>query len=388
MKQGGRKDLHILNLSKCEPQIQMDVCRQCHLEGIKIPRDKSPAGSYSPGKRFSDYFEVFIPGSGKQEFGFASHAERLQLSQCYIQSKGALTCTGCHDPHARLPPDPAAFFNGKCSSCHAGGQHQSVCKVSGSGSSNCISCHLRSSGTSDIPHVNSTDHWIRRKPESQSSIAEGGSELKHFAGRKFSRRELGKAYLFLAETRSDCLSISRVKDYLNELSPSDQLFYQYLRKESGLPKSDTQNFSQSTDPLVRFRWAEVKKRSNLPWYSDLAFACEKAPDRIDFLFHKALADEEAGRIADYQQILTKKFLHPDANTNLGFAALQEGNFSAAETYLKNALKGDPDKILARENLARCYIESGKFTEAKQELKRLLKARPNENRYAEAMKSLP
>ena len=27
----------------------------------------------------------------------------------------------------------------------------------------CVACHLRSSGASDIPHVTFTDHWIRRE---------------------------------------------------------------------------------------------------------------------------------------------------------------------------------------------------------------------------------
>jgi hypothetical protein len=165
----GNPKVSILKIKGLDPQIQMDICRQCHLEGIKVRKDESPGGTFSPGKSFPDYFEVFIEGSGNQAFGFASHAERLQLSECFRKSNGSLTCTGCHDPHSRLPADSRSFFNGKCKGCHGNDSRHQVCEISKPGKSDCVSCHLRRAGTSDIPHVNSTDHWIRKRPEEKAA---------------------------------------------------------------------------------------------------------------------------------------------------------------------------------------------------------------------------
>jgi hypothetical protein len=388
MKSGKGKSLEkILRISSLEPQIQMDVCRQCHLEGIKVRKNFDPKGQFSPGKRFSDYYEVFIQGSGGQSFGFASHAERLQMSRCFTQSAGGLTCTSCHDPHNRLPADSKSFFNGKCQSCHSENSHVSLCKQSDPKKSDCISCHLRKSGTSDIPHVNSTDHWIRKRPDVPSK-RKGNTELQHFSGRNFSRRELGLAQLQLAENSGDSLQIEKVRMFLNEFDPAEKLRLQYLVGKPGLPDADTMAFAETRHPMLLFQWSDVKKRSGLSWYSDLERACQLAPDRLEFLYRKALADEETGRKPDYESILKRKTLHPEANLNRGFQELQSGNYPKAEFYFKNALKGNPDKVLAIENLARCYLESGKFTEAKKELSRLIRLFPYERRYQDALNSIP
>lgn len=386
MKKGEKSDKELLRLAALPAEIQMDVCRQCHLEGIKINRDKSPSGSFRPGKHFSDYFEVFIPNSGRDDFGFASHAERLQLSNCYVKSDGKMNCSSCHNPHEPIPADRKAFFNSKCQSCHREENHGKVCSGQ-KGKSSCVSCHMQRGSTSDIPHVSSTDHWIRKNP-SQQKNAVNHSELQNFAGKDFSQSELGRAWLYLAETRGDSMSFYRVKELYASLPPVSRLSYHYLKKLPGIPDADTASFSGSADAQVVFRWAEVKRRAGLPWYATLEKACRLAPDRTEFLFAKIMADEECGKKPDYSPLLRLHPLHPEANSNLGFEALQLGNYAEAELLLKKSLQGNPDKILARENLARCYVESGKFSEAKKELFRLQKMRPDENRYAEALKSLP
>jgi tetratricopeptide (TPR) repeat protein len=179
-----------------------------------------------------------------------------------------------------------------------------------------------------------------------------------------------------------------VKEFLRNFSPSEKLRFQYLLGKPGLPDADTRYYAGSNDPMQRFLWSQVKKRSGLPWYADLQFACIQAPDRIDFLYRKALADEETGRLTDYMGILERNSLHPEANLNMGYAELQAGNYLKAEQYFRNALKGNPDKTLARENLARCFLESGKFSDARKELMRLIRANPNETRYKLALSSIP
>jgi hypothetical protein len=386
MKEGRNSDPEVLRLARLSGEIQMDVCRQCHLEGIKIPRDHSPAGKFVPGKRFADYHEVFISNSGNGEFGFASHAERLQMSSCYRKSSGKMNCSSCHNPHERIPGNRLDFFNRKCESCHSSDSHGKGCPAHPE-KTNCIGCHLQSGGTSDIPHVQSTDHWIRKNPAKEKTLPVR-SELQNFAGKNYSRREIAQAWLYLAETRGDSLSFARTEELLPYLPPASRLHYHYLKNLPGLPDADSSGFGKSEDALLVFRWAEVKRRAGLSWYSTLARACKLAPDRLDFLYARILAEEESGKAASYPELLKRRPLHPEANSNLAFEALQQSRFAEAEELLKKALKGNPDKILARENLARCYAESGRFSEARKELLRLIKARPEEKRYSEILSSLP
>ena len=81
-----------------------------------------------------------------------------------------MTCTTCHDPHVAQDELPADHFSASCQSCHGPDEHQGSCSRPGTASpaeamtGDCVSCHIRSGGTSDIPHVSFTDHWIRRTP--------------------------------------------------------------------------------------------------------------------------------------------------------------------------------------------------------------------------------
>ena len=79
----------------------------------------------------------------------------LMQSKCYNASQGALRCTTCHDPHARVSHDQINYQD-VCLSCHRAAP-QATCSVSpGSG---CIDCHMpkRKVGRG----LEFSDHWIR-----------------------------------------------------------------------------------------------------------------------------------------------------------------------------------------------------------------------------------
>jgi len=100
--------------------------------------------------------------------GIDSHPIRLARSACFKES--AMTCTTCHDPHTPADAFTDADYNQTCQSCHQQPSEQTLCArpeattpaIATSG--NCVSCHMQRGGTSDVPHVTFTDHWIRTDP--------------------------------------------------------------------------------------------------------------------------------------------------------------------------------------------------------------------------------
>jgi Cytochrome c554 and c-prime/Doubled CXXCH motif (Paired_CXXCH_1) len=81
----------------------------------------------------------------------------LLQSACYRMSPGALSCSSCHDPHARTSTDLAGY-EAVCLSCHRA-RSPTSCNVSPA--TGCIPCHMP---RRDVSHgVLMTDHWIRTR---------------------------------------------------------------------------------------------------------------------------------------------------------------------------------------------------------------------------------
>jgi hypothetical protein len=82
----------------------------------------------------------------------------LMQSACYKKSPGRLSCSTCHEPHARTSTD-LAEYEAVCLSCHQG-PSQRLCKVSPS--AGCVGCHMPRRDASRGMMM--TDHWIRSHP--------------------------------------------------------------------------------------------------------------------------------------------------------------------------------------------------------------------------------
>jgi hypothetical protein len=82
----------------------------------------------------------------------------LMQSRCYTQSKGALSCSTCHDAH-EPPSRDQAGYESVCLSCHAA-PAQRPCPVSPQ--SGCIKCHMPPRDSGD--GLMFSDHWIRKGP--------------------------------------------------------------------------------------------------------------------------------------------------------------------------------------------------------------------------------
>ena len=159
----------IVNPARLSPERKMEVCMQCHLETTSVPLpnlirryDRAPY-SYRPGEPLSafEFFYDHAPGRGKDDkFEIVNSVYRLRKSQCFLQSKGALSCLTCHDPHD-IPHGPEAtdHYNAACRQCHSVVQAANHPQAG-----SCIGCHMPKRRTEDVEHAVMTDHLIQRRP--------------------------------------------------------------------------------------------------------------------------------------------------------------------------------------------------------------------------------
>jgi Cytochrome c554 and c-prime len=82
----------------------------------------------------------------------------LMQSDCYKKSPGRLSCSTCHEPHARTSTD-LVEYEAVCRSCHQS-PSQRLCKLSPQ--AGCVGCHMPRRDASRGMMM--TDHWIRSRP--------------------------------------------------------------------------------------------------------------------------------------------------------------------------------------------------------------------------------
>lgn len=152
-----------------------EVCMGCHLQpSVALPglrRFGRGDFSFRPGEPLADYFvQVDVEEEGRtaaDRFEINHHPYRLRQSRCWIESKGALSCLTCHDPHRRVPASArAAHYRNACLTCH---RLENLPAAAHTDAADCVSCHMAKRRTQDVVHVVMTDHLIRRRP--------GGPEL-------------------------------------------------------------------------------------------------------------------------------------------------------------------------------------------------------------------
>ncbi len=164
----------ILNQEKLSPELNDEVCNQCHERTAKMVPKLVRFGrgtfSYRPGDPLGDYMvNVHVTRAGTKmagRIGAISQPPRTRESRCYIESGGKLTCIVCHDSHRRIPEaERAEFYRNACYKCHS--EDQCTVKRDESSSTDyldCIACHMPRlpSTVKDFPI---TDHRIVKNPE-------------------------------------------------------------------------------------------------------------------------------------------------------------------------------------------------------------------------------
>lgn len=162
-------DTSIVNPKHLSSDLQASICAQCHLQGeeriVRRGRDKN---EFRPGLPLEMFLTVYVRRPELVDMRKSvGQFEQMHVSRCYVESRGKLNCTSCHDPHSTpAKADRDRFFNDKCLSCHR--TNGSLCSerdaVRQKSNDSCVACHMPKADSSNIVHASVTDHRVPKMP--------------------------------------------------------------------------------------------------------------------------------------------------------------------------------------------------------------------------------
>ena len=431
-------DYSIVNPAKLSIDEQFDVCQRCHLQGNAILKENKSFFDFKPGQKLSNYISVFLPKytNSNTEFIMASHADRLKQSACFIKSyekiqnknilkpyKEAMTCVTCHNPHVSVRETNANVFNDACLSCHNTKTENENTKLKLQNAhklfkkntwSNCVSCHMPVSGSSDIPHVTVHDHYIR-KP----ITVEEKNKIKTFIGlfaineKKPDSLTIAKAYINQYDkfdTKNNYLDsalnyLSNPKEFEKNRYALIQLYFirndfntiitciNKLGEARCLNELFIKKSYDNIDAWACYRIAESYYYKNqitiaLIWFKR---AIELAPYHLDFRNKYGTTLASSNQLSEaetqFNFILKENRKYVSAYSNLGYIKLLQGKESDALFLYKKGESIDPDNELLLLNLSAYYLYKHENKIAKKYLQHLHKLYPKNEKVNVALNKL-
>ena len=418
---GAPSDSRIVNPAALSADRQLDVCQQCHLTGETVYAPGEDPTTYRPGRPLAAHRTVFATQASlddPDDFGIASHAERMMRSACFQGSVGTerpMTCTTCHDPHVATAQLPGDAFNLACQTCHGPSAHLDACSRPGTATvaeamtGDCVSCHLRTGGTSDIPHVSFTDHWIRREPPPSSG---GSTEVGVGGAEPFRLVELTESHERRSEAESDALWAMATFLFWETRHPLPAYLPEVagrLRRAlaAGVDRTDARvalgralleldSLGAARQVLADAATRDTSDAYAHYWYGvaldrtgqrDAAIASlrqsvAQAPRLTEARIRLGQALVDAGRWPEAVDALaeavgTDPLRHPGAWNNLGLARLNAGDLTGALGALRRSVALDPRSATARANLGAALLASGDVQAAQAQFEAALRVDPDD-----------
>ena len=368
--EAGRIRQSIVNPARLTPERRLDVCLQCHLEAAsaapRFRRSGRRVYSFQPGESLADYIVHFDLGDPVSEdpfnrFEIDGAGYRLRQSPCFRQSRGAMTCTTCHDPHRKLRGAAAVrHYRKRCLSCH---NRPSVAVHGETPLSDCTACHMPKRRTQDVVHAVMTDHLIQRQPPGRDLLAplqEDHSPRKEQPMLYFPRslstweRDL---YLGMAQVQTP----GSLRQGLVRLSAA-------LERKS----------APFSEPYVKLAMAQARTGA----YDGARISLERAldidPDSAIARFNLAEVmrrqGQHAGAAEQYQRTLAVDPNYAKAHHGLGLVRRQQGRPAIAS--FRRALRSDPLLSEAHLGLGRVYLERGGADQAGHHFHQALRVDPD------------
>ncbi len=415
----GAADSSIVHPARLSRDDQLSVCRQCHLSGTTVFRPGEMPSTWRPGDPLEAHRSIFVTAeqaNDPERFGIASHALRLEKSACFQESD--MTCTTCHDPHIPVADLGADHFNAICAGCHGADGAEEPVAVCGRDSAHagaeamtgdCVACHLRFSGASDIPHVTFTDHWIRR--ELPPAVAPEDIERAFVRPDPFrlvratAAPDASEAALGLLEEAAAWFAfydeIHALPAYLDSVivraeagfragadHPAARLALGRALLEQGRADEAAATLSEavsaySEDVFVRYWLGVALLQANRLEEAAVSLrrAAEMQPAFAEAHLKLAEALYAAARFAEAETawlagLAEDPTHHPGSWNDLGFLYLQTERFEEAERLFERALALDPDLAQALINAATLRLRAQDWEGAIRLLERAIGKQPD------------
>lgn len=409
-------DYSIVNPRHLPIDRQMDLCKRCHLQGVAVLNEGKTFYDFKPGMALSEVLNVFLPRftDSDERFIMASQADRLQLSDCFTVSQ-ELSCISCHNPHHDVHSTTKNNYNVTCINCHNDQSTKSNLHDCSAPKSqrqvekdNCVGCHMPKSGSIDIPHVNITDHFIRKNtPTTKDTLSQTAvDEIAGFLGLQSlvveqpSPLDMARGYLALWDKfmATDAV-LDSVKYYLDQSQAdkkdklSTRVHYYFNKEEYALLVSIASPSTEIQDAWTAYRIGEAAyKTKNLHKALDYyKRAIQLKPYDLDFQekLGTTYAQLKQFKAAEktFNFILKEDKKRKIAWSNLGLLLAQKGQISAALQHFNQALALDPDYKNALLNRISVLVQFNRKAEAKKDIEHLIKKYPSYRQILEQQKLL-
>lgn len=412
-------DYSIVNPAKLAMDLQLDICQRCHVQGNVVLKKGKSFTDFRPGMRLSDAMSVFMPVYKGQEGEhiMASHAERMKMSKCFSVAKlraekssqqslrpykNAMTCVTCHNPHVSVRETGSETFNNACKSCHNAEKKDPLCSAPESlrkiENDNCTGCHMPRNKTIDIPHVVTTDHFIRIPVDREEVTTI--REFLTLASINEPRPDdwtRGVAFLnYYEKFVQDPVYLDSAKHYLADGTPADisanfgalvrwaflknayDVVVRYVTNANHHPVENRSAYNSMEEGWTAYRIGESYYKTGdltnaTAW---LKRAVGYLPYQLDFRNRYASVLQDAGNsseaAAQYEFILTENPGHVSACVDYGYLFLTRMDQPLRSEALYNqALRYDPDHIQAMINKSGLMVIKGQTASAIELLKRVL-----------------
>ena len=357
----------IVNPSRLTKDRAMEVCMQCHLETTSAPLpsvvrrfDRGPF-SYRPGEPLSAFQLSFdhAPQSGREgKFEIVNSVYRLRQSKCFLESKGELTCTTCHDPHDIQHGQPAVEgYNKVCGRCHEPAKLSAPAHPSGG---NCVGCHMPKRRAEDVVHAVMTDHLIQRRPPSKllAEFPERHDPGLEYRGEVLPYGDKNDLYTAVAQvTHKSNLEggITRLQAEIARQKPEMPEFYMELGDA-------LQRAGRSEESAAAYRVAIKKRPASGVLWARLAQplrAMGKTQEPLDAMLKSVQADPS----------------HAETWYNLGLLQSELGDKKSAIDSFRKSIELDPEFADSRNDLGAVLAETGQVGEAETQFRGALSIRP-------------
>jgi predicted CXXCH cytochrome family protein len=405
----------IVNPARLSPKQRTDLCMQCHLEPTStafpalIRRFNRGPFSFTAGEPLGAFLLAFDHAPGAQHDDkfeiVGSSAYRLRQSRCFLESKDALTCDTCHDPHRVTRGEEAVRrYSEVCRQCHGAALDGLVSKGRHSASADCITCHMPKRRTEDVVHVAMTDHLIQRRPPPRDLLAELAerhpTEAEEYHGEvlpyypsTLSRTGADALYRALAQVAMKNNLRAGVAELARQVAlqqPPEPAWYMQLG-DAWLAGGEPVKAVAAYERAVRLRPQAVRGLQSLAKALQasgqaarsaeaLRQAVQIAPSDAGSWYQLGALASALGRTGEALERMQKAIaLDPDLPgeyTTLAAIQAAAGQTDRAQAALREALRVDPYDAAAWDLAGRALAGKREFPEALYDFEKAIRHRPN------------